>query len=281
MALFQINGKDVELYHGASDGADAIQETATGSGGPRVMVKLQCAWADRYTVFAGMLGSASGSTTSISRIPPFLYPPSPNLACLGISNARGTKYKGDWNYEKCVFDAEFGVPAFDFPGWPGGTTDPSGVPYTTTTTRVSAEVIQIPIGGYKFTSGVDSGKAVPESQIGLTVPHSEITITRHMMPGVPYNEVMQYVGKVNSTTVRIGNRIYAIGELLFNGFDHKPTADGAASRTFELVYSILGVAGHTWNQVIDRDGQWITINTETDLSGEYPFESADWWNNLP
>jgi hypothetical protein len=280
-ALITIGGYEVDLLTGSGDHAEAVRESSPQNAGPRVSVRLKCSWAGRYTVWAGLLGSASGGPGSIYRAAPFAYPPSPNLYCLAIPDSQGVGYMGDWNFKTCHFTAEFGVPTYDIPGSTNGVADPSGVPWTTTRARGSAEVIQIPIGGYKFTSGVDSGKAVPESQIGLTVPHTEITLTRHLMPYVPFSEANAYLGKLNSVAVTLGNQEYAAGELLFNAWDFAPTNDGGGARTWEIVYTLLGVGGHTWNQVIDRDGQWVTINTETDLSGEYPFESADWWNNLP
>jgi hypothetical protein len=281
MAILTIGGYPVELYHGDGDGSDMISESASPGSGPTASVRMQCEWDARYIVFAGLTGSVSGGPGSIYRAVPMSYPPSPGLVCLGVSDIKGTKYIGGWNYEHCIFTAQFGIPTWDVPGGELGSNDPTGQPWTTTRARVSADVVQVPTSTYKWTSGADSGKAIAEAQVGISVPHVEVTITRHIMPYVPISEAMTYIGKINTSAIALGNHSFAAGEFLFGGFSCSTSANTTGERTFEVEYSFLGVSGHTWNQILNRESSWVAINTAADGSGTSPFQSANFWANLP
>ena len=280
--LFYIGDVPVKFAFPDGDAGSCIDENAGSGTAPVATVQLQCPWADRYIVFSGLLGTATGGPGAIYRVAPFAYPPSPNLFCVGISSARPTgRHTGGWDWDECRFSATFSYPPFNFVGQSGGITDPSGQPWTTTRARVSANVTQVPLGTFKWLSGTDAGKAVPEAQLGITVPHTEYVLTRHLMPYLPIDEAETYVGKVNDTEISIGNRTYNAGELLFAGMGGECNADVQANRTFRAEYTILGVKGHTWNQLLDRKLVWIEVNTEADGSGDAPFGEADFWNGLP
>jgi hypothetical protein len=279
--LFTIGGYPVEGYHGDGDGGDMIEEESQGGTGPSASVRLICDWDARYVVWAGLMGSVTGGPGSIYRAVPVVYPPSPNLVCLGVGQSRGVKYIGGWNYEKCLFAARFGIPTWDVPGVDTGSADPTGQPWTTTRARVSAEVVQVPTGTYKWTSGTDSGKAIPEAQVGISIPHVEVTVTRHIMPYVPIAEAMSYIGTINNATITLENHNFTAGQFLFAGFSSSKSASTNGERAFEVEYTFLGVSGHTWNQIIDRAGNWVTINTDAGGSGNSPFSSSAYWANLP
>jgi hypothetical protein len=219
---------------------------------------MQCEWDARYIVFAGLTGSVSGGPGSIYRAVPMSYPPSPGLVCLGVSDIKGTKYIGGWNYENCVFTAQFGIPTWDVPGGELGSNDPTGQPWTTTRVRVSGEVVQVPTGTYKWTSGTD------------------------IMPYLPIAEAMAYIGTVNTTAnITLGNHTFNTGELLFSGLTSSTSSNTTGERTFEVEYSFLGVSGRTWNQILNREGNWVTINTASDSSGNFPFRYTSFWVSLP
>jgi hypothetical protein len=280
VALLSIGGYSLEFADPSDDGV--LSEEAPPGQGPQATIQFQCPWEGRYSVFAGLVGTASGGPGAIYRQPPLQYPPSPNLYCLGVGNARPWgRYQGGWVWEYCRFTATFGIPSYSWEAQPEGVTDPSGQAYTTTRFRVSADVTQVPLGTFVWTSGTDSGKPVPDAQLGIMVPHTEVTITRHLMPFVPLAEAASYVGKVNTSAVSIGNHSFTAGQFLFAGMSGSASADTAGTRNFEVEYTLLGAHGHTWNQLLDRGLAWVTINTAAGGGGNSPFGSADYWTALP
>jgi hypothetical protein len=280
-SLFTIGGLPVTFAFPEGDPGGCIEESVSSGQPPVATVQLQCPWAGRYYVWKGMLGTATGGAGSIYRQAPMTYWDSPNLVCVAIAGARPIRHTGITTFSECRFTATFTYPTYNFPGQQNGITDASGVAWTTTRIRVSAQVTQVPLGTFVWTGGADSGKAVPEAQLGITVPHTEISITRHLMPYLPISEAESCVGTVNSNPVTIGNRTYANGELLFAGMSGDIECDVSCNRTFKCDYTMLGVKGHTWNQILDRQLTWQTVNTNSSGTGNAPFASTDFWNILP
>jgi len=279
--LFTIGGYDVKFAFPEGNPGDAIEESVSQGQPPVATVQLQCPWRGRYIVWRGLLGTATGGPGSILRQPPFQYWDSPNLVCIGISGAKPIQHVGGFQFTECRFTAAFSYPTYNYPGQQNGITDPSGVPWTTTRVRVSAQVTQVPVGTFVWTGGTDSGKAVPEAQLGISVPHTEISITRHLMPYLPIAEAESCVGTVNTNPVTIGNRTYSGGQLLFAGMSGDIECDVSGNRTFKCEYTLLGAYGHTWNQILDRQLTWQTVNTNSSGTGNAPFASTDFWNILP
>lgn len=277
MPLWTVNGYDVELYHGDGDGSGAITEASPYGQGPSATVQLQTEWAGRYDVFTYLQGYATGGSGSILRVLPIAYPPSPNLFCLSIGGIKGIRYKGGWDYERCQFTAEFGVPSFTMDGV---SADPSGKLWTTTRSRVSAEVTTVPTGTFYWTAGVDAGTTVADSQLGILAPRVEVSMTRHMMPYAPIQETLAYIGSVNASSVTLGNRTFDAGHLLFAGANITETADVASNRTYEVEYVLMG-ASHDWNALLDKGMVYRLVNTSAGGGGNYPFSYLDYWDNLP
>jgi hypothetical protein len=265
-----LGGYPLYLAFPDGDPGDTIGESFTPGQGqsPVATVQLQCDWNVRYTIWGLMLGTSTGGPGGIIRNYPMQYWDSPNLYCTAITNAKPIQYIGGFKFSKCRFTATFSRPVFD-------------QSFSTISVKVSSQVMQVPVGTFKWTGGVDSGKTVPEAQLGLIVPNTEITITRHMMPYLPIREAELYGGTVNSVPVTIGNATYANGELLFGGMSGEISADVAGNRTYKCEYSILAVKGHTWNQLLDRQLTWQNVNSAVDGSGNAPFASTDFWNLMP
>lgn len=279
-----IGGVSCEIYHGDGKGEEGIRESLT-SDGPHATVKLICAWTDRYKVVKGLGGTATG-TTSITRIPPFKYPDSPNMRCVAISDISGIKFAkradGWGTYTRAVLTAEFGILPYGVDASdPATVSDPSGVPYSTTRFHVNGEVLHLPAGVMKFTDGPDSGKVITDTSENLTLSHMEISLTRHMMPYVPVFESMYFVGSLNLNPVKIGNKTFPKGYILYLGMNATQTVDSAGSITYEVEYNFLCNEDHDFNETLDSTVAWVLINTKVDKTGEFPFNYFDWWNGLP
>ena len=265
-----LGGYPLYLAFPDADPGDTIQESFTPGQGqsPVATVALQCDWNARYVIWGLMLGTSTGGPGGIIRNYPMQYWDSPNLYCTSITNARPIKYIGGFKFSLCRFTATFSKPIFD-------------QSFSTISVKVSNQVLQLPVGTFKWTGGADSGKTVPEAQLGLIVPHTEINLTRHMLPYLPIKEAETFSGTVNSYSVTIGNTTYAIGELLYAGMSGDISADVVGNRTYKCEHAILGVKGHTWNQLLDKSLTWQTVNTAADGSGNPPFGSSDFWNLMP
>jgi hypothetical protein len=91
---------------------------------------------------------------------------------------------------------------------------------------------------------------------------------------------MTYIGKINNATITLAITTSPRGSSFLLGSSSK-SASTNGERAFEVEYTFLGVSGHTWNQIIDRAGNWVTINTDAGGSGNSPFSSSAYWANLP
>jgi hypothetical protein len=257
------------LYLGFPDGdpSDAVQEAFQPGPGqtPTAQVIMQCDWKSRYMIWGLMLGTAIGGPGGIIRNYPMQYWDSPNLYCTAISNAKPIQYVGGFTFSRCRFTATFSRPVYD-QNW------------STIAVKISSQVTQVPVGTFVWQGGVDSGKSVPEAQLGVIVPHTEITITRHYMPYLPIAEAMAYGGTVNVNPVTVSNQRFAPGQLLFGGMSGEISTDISGNRTYKLEYAILGIATHTWNQLLDRALTYQNVATSGSVP---PFASTDFWNLLP
>ena len=259
-------------------GGSAITE-AIDQEGPTASVIFQCAYANRYTLIKGLMGTVIANGRQIVRVPPYQYPPSPNLYCQSISNVYGIKARRDTSgwliYDTARLTANFAVPKWQFnQAAPGGQNDPSGQPWTITKTKTSAEVFTPPGGSY-YVGPFPGGKPAEESSIGVVRPRTEISITRKFMPFLPLNEIQLLAGKVNQDTFIIGNRGLTAGMVLFVGANSEPSNDPAGNPTQDIEYTFMANDDYDWNTFQAKDGTWQALNTKADGSGSKPFASGD------
>lgn len=264
------------------DGSDAITESVPDEKGMVATVEFLVDWATRQDFLKALAGSATLAGGVAVRTPPFAYPPNPELYCSAIGEIRGIKPRrtdSGWiEYRKAVVPAVFKKPSWLFDAAdPAGQNDPSGVPWTTTRFRVSSEVLSPPAGSYYFANG----GPVPQSSLGFVRPRAEISLTRHWMPWVPLQESMELAGACNEFEIRIGNRIFPRGCILYGGMNATDSVDTLGNKVFEVEYIFLGNFEVEWNEIMDRDGAWKLVNTAADLSGDYPFFYDDLWGKLP
>jgi hypothetical protein len=269
-----------------TDGDASIEESVPeGQDGPRVTVTFECAYADRYGLVRGLAGSATGGAGSIVRVAPFAYPPSPNLYCIAVPSIRGVgwKWAGSWaTAREARVTATFGVPRFGFEA-AGSNPDPTGLPWTTTRFRITAEFLKPTYGGtfYWTNGGPQNGKPVPDSGLSLILPHSEVSITRHMMPYIPIAEALEYAGSVNSAPITLSNYTFPAGTILFVGMNATESADSIGNKIFEAEYIFVANYLQRWNDVLQSDGFFYPVNTDASGSGDDPYPSADLFAVLP
>jgi hypothetical protein len=287
-STFQIGGVTCKVFAGDNDGQGAVDESWSMGSPPKAVAKIKCAYADRYTMFRGLVGSISISGTTIIRNPPFQYPPSPGLICTEISSCIGigrmaTDSTGWATWPAAIVTCVFSYPGFSTDsGSPAGQGDPTGQAYTTTRTRTSGEVFTPEGGTFFWNGGSDNGKQVSESSIGLVRPRTEISITRHMLPVMNLNFLESYIGSVNANPIPIGNYTYGTGTILFAGFSTEPSADVTGAPAQEVEYTLLANGnGQDWNQLIDRDYTFQFVSTNKLGGGTKPFEYKDWWSVMP
>jgi len=258
-------------------GSRAVVERVT-SNGPEADVMFKCPYNQRFTVVRGLLGGVVATGKTLTRLYPLRYPPSPNLFCTSIGDITGLKPFTDgfgWlNYQYSIIPAHFSVPGWD--AIPGYTNDPSGKLFTTTRFRVSGQVFSPPIGSYYYQGGTYAGKPVPDSKQSLIRPQVEISMTRQLMPFVPLDAAMTYVGSVNSSSVTIADHVFPRGCLLFMGIDTDPVADpSTGNRCFNIPFSFIGTYQVEWNEVMDPTGAWQLVNDDPGGTGDPPFAYED------
>jgi hypothetical protein len=272
----------VAFENGEAGVEESIPE---GQDGPRVNVTFECDYASRYQFLKGLCGSSSGGPGGIVRVPPFAYPPSPNLFCIAVPSIRGVGWKWDGSWataREARITATFGVPKFGFEA-AGGNPDPTGLPWTTTRFRITAEFLKPTYGGtfYWTNGGPQNGKPVPDSGLSLILPHSEVEISRHWMPYIPIAEALEYAGSVNSVPITLSNYTFPAGTILFVGMNASETADTIGNRVFECSYIFVANYLQRWSDVLQSDGFFYPVNTDPSGSGDDPYPSADLFAVLP
>jgi hypothetical protein len=238
---------------------------------PQATVTFTCAASDRYQLIQDLVGTVVAAGNSAIRTYPYQYPPSPNLICTAIESV---EFYGKpellpgltlpWLARSmCKVRARFGLPA-----WFQGTQDPSGLPYTTTSISLGADVLTLPDTTYTFPSGWTT-----TTPIGLKVPKAIVTMKRHQMPFVPVAQVFPIIGCVNANVVTLAGFACAVGTLLFAGFSSTLTADVLGHITYDIEYQ-FEYRVRPWNQFLSpapTEG-WTE---PTDGNGNPVFASAD------
>jgi hypothetical protein len=260
-------------------GEDCIVEAIGEDNMPTATVRMKCPYNVRYTLFAALKGTSIAIGRAIVRTPPFAYPPSTNLSCHSITDVKMIKPQtvgsgpltgwvtGVW----CTFTANFSVLRYDLTVGGG---DPSGKAYTTTTIKVSAEVLTPPDGAF-YIGPFPSTKKVEEGSLGIIRANCEINMKRVFVPYVPLDAAMTLMkGCVNSIPMQFADRVFLPGCLLFAGFDASPVDDPSGGRTFDLNYVLMGKSDD-WNKFISTDGSLQFLNTAANGSGDGPYTYAD------
>jgi hypothetical protein len=268
-----INGVETTIV------ADSGVREAQPETGAEATVVFQCAYSRRYDLVRGLLPRAVATNDIFVRTIPYPYPPSPNLYVHSISGIEGvapwTDDLGWLQYREARVTAEFRTPQYQFgAGNPaGGGVDPSGLPWTTTTFKVSADVVKLPGTGYVL---IGTGEPLDEQVRGVPLPQVEICMKRHWVPRIPLARMMTLAGCVNSATIQFADYTFPVGTLLFMGGPTDQAVDSAGDVVSELEYILLGrPRGIDWNAFPSRDGTWRRANTNSAGSGSFPFPYAD------
>ena len=289
-------GVPCALFVGDNE-ADAIVEQVTEQG-PQATVKLKCPWSLRWDLYAALLGTTvMGEGGSFSIHPPATYPTviveegsggTGLLICTAITAVTGIKYRTDpegtltgmagWGlYEFAVLTAVFTRPNWYHPAEdPGGQADASGLPYTTTRIKTNSEVYNPPTGAYYYQAGKFQGQPIFEGSLGIMRNRAEISMVRHRFPALPLSRALTDGGCVNDDVVTFGDYDFAKGCLLFTGNNSDPTGDaGSVLITQDVEFTFLGDSENDWNSVMDPDGVWQIVNSDSAGAGKPPFKYVD------
>jgi hypothetical protein len=241
-----------------------------------------CNWSDTQNLAAALLGSVSlNDDGSLSRIPPYNLPFAQKLYASQIGDERPLNPKRDVSgwvyYEQSEISCTFSCLTWQIDGGDQtGQIDPSGLPYTTTKFRVSSEILQPPKGYYYVAPFGPSAKQANEALIGYVSPRVEISMTRHWQPRIPLEEALSLVSTVNDETIKLANRTFPRGTLLFAGLSNDPRNDSNGYPVQELEYTFLGKFDVEWNEFLDGESQAFQfLNTKQDGTGDFPFEYVD------
>lgn len=294
-----IGGVDCTISFGPDGTSEGLTESWPVDG-PTATVYYRCAWDQRYTLAAALMGSSSYVGGVLVRVPPHAYPTSPNLICgslgtiqpLGLSvlqSAQGLAPAGWITAQYAIIPATYVIPRYDVGSSSNPPQDPSGQPWTTTRFRISGDVFTPPNRAFKYVSrpgdpnypqGTSAGVPVADSLFGIVRPQIEISMTRHRVPvqGFSVATITDYIGTLNSLPLTFGDATFEEGHLLFAGFNATYTIDTLGNQTFEVEYGILGRTDYSWNTLMAPDSNWYLVNTQADESGMYPFAYTDFAN---
>lgn len=275
----------IRVPEGRTDGV--IVEAVGYNQPPTAKLTFKCPWVDRYAVLLGLGGGVTGTAQRPVRIPPFLYPDSPNLRVISIDRMAShgkmaLRTSDGWpTFDYALIDVTFGVFPWGFDQQdPGTQNDPTGQPWITTRFKSSSEII-VPTGGtFKWSEGPFAGKPVQDGKLAFIRGKFEIAITRHWMPAVPVQYMMFFENTINDSDVTIGDFTYPRGFLMLGPTNSVESADTLGNRTYEVEHTILGQRDYDWNSFFAPDWNFYHVDTAGDGSGRKPAEFADWFTPL-
>lgn len=209
--------------------------------GPNATIKLLCFWSDRYAIANALVGTAVLAGSSVIRIFPAAYPPSPNLYAVEVSEIGGIgapSQSGGW----IVYPYAYLVVRFARPKW---VNDVSGVPWTSTSFQFSGEFLTLPGSYYQFVDGTPT-----QTPIGLVIPQVDISFKRHFLPLSEnlLETITGLMGTVNTAT------FFGFGPetLLFQGASIQGSTDSAGNATYETEYKFT-FRPLNWNKFLKPD----------------------------
>lgn len=251
----------------SGEGKDAVRERVTPQG-PEATVKYKCAWGSRIQLMRDLVGTSVQSGGSFVRIPPYPYPPSPNMYCMPDVQIEGMGkprvVNGFVAYDYAILTATFRVPAL---GFDTGQQDESGKPWTITSLNVSAEQIPAPGPAYTF---VTSGKSASQSNVAILVPQIEITFKRMWVPYIPMSVLALLTGHVNNSGFLVGDFVAPIGTVLFFGAGTQVVFDSAGNKNQDIEYKFV-YRYIEWNKFLTPAGDFDFVTS----SGGPPFPPGD------
>jgi hypothetical protein len=244
---------------------DGGPQESEASGLAQASVVFKCVYTERYNLVRALLGGIG--------LPPFPYPPSPNLYALETPNvvpARSSTIKTDilgWpTYDEAEVTCRFGILPFGFDA-----SHPSGEAYATVSTKTTGEFLTFPDSSFKFVDG----SATPVGQdVGRPMPQSAISFKRFWLDNIRQDVIASLIGKINADPWRIGRQTYLAGTLLFLGGDSEEEFDTIGGYKANVDFQFAHRPVH-WNYYWHPTAAAWTLVTHNGLSGGVPpFELA-------
>jgi len=298
-----VNGVDVSIWVGEDGQQGGIVESATDDG-LEVVVTFLCDYSQRRQLLYKLSGDSFWDGNTVTRTNPYTlgaiveqYTSGytfewQKYICTSIGQMKPIQWRTDedgsvtglegWGYySKVIIPATFSRVPYEIGDeeFDGETyVDPSGFPYTTTEIKLSGEVFQPPTNTYAFKT-VDYGAG----NIGIIQPRSEITFTRHMMPGVlPWDVIQSTIGCVNDHPFALSGTTIPAGTLLVVGMENDPKPSfgtGNILQTIKWSCVALGPVQNSdgttrireWNEFLAPNGTWDFV---VDKKGNYPYPYA-------
>jgi|GEM_PF-4945693 len=292
---FYIGG--VECAHRMPGGRIAATE-ASPAEGPQVSIPIKCAWDDRWSLVKALRGTCTLNPDGLTftRSAPYALTDNPRLVCVstGAFEYIGSAVDSAGNLANpngyAVVPANFSPVPWQFDdGDPSGQRDASGEAWTVTKIKPSAEVYQPPGGSY-WLGTFPSTTPLDEASIGFLRANVEIQVTRKFHALMNLGAICDSLGCVNSTTMQFGDKTFdgdgggsdpTGGTLLLIAAEaSEPYFDCLGNPVMDINYTFLGRTVAGWNQVQDRTGAWVAVNSKADGTGDPPFPSFD-FTTLP
>jgi hypothetical protein len=240
-----------------------IREAVGATDGPKATVRFLTNWGDRYTFINNVVGTAILSGSSIIRIDPQPYPPSPNIYAIEVPEVVGigkpTRTASGWiSYPYAAITIGFGIPPW--------LSDVAGMPYTQTTITHGNEFYTVPDSVYLFADGTPTMNAT-----GIQIPTIDLQFRRHRMP-----MSLSLLAQINTLQGYVNNGTFlgfAAGTLLFNGASAEESSDVGGNRTYSLDYSFtFRYIPHNYELHPNRTTGWAAVS---DGSGNMKHSAAD------
>ena len=209
------------LSHQEMDGSPTESQDQYG---PRIQRKLLCAWADRWTLIAQLLGHTEGGIYYLAHKCP--YHSSLRAQSIGGISGWGERTQqagATYVYEFAEIDVDYRRATTDPAS--GDSADPN-MTYISESIEGAAEFLTVPTKGLYWVTGVPLGTDEAPAMLLKTI---NWVYTIHRLAVIP-EEFLSYIGGINSapiTSITL-NRTFAARTLLYNPpqFSRDITSEG-------------------------------------------------------
>lgn len=235
-------------------------------GGWTATLAFKVAMADVFTFCSWAAGTPTlydlGGGVTATRIVPLSHPENTKLLCRGIDATA----KGGWTPGNPVWDRQWSAASvvLTFKSVPYATD--GSAPFMVTETRTGSETYTLAGTRLAFAD------ATPiQADAGLNVPVLTYSTTVYQAAALGDDVVAPLTGKVNSSTVQLGDYVCPVGTVRFDGMQSRLSTTATFQKAYERGL-MFAFRRYPWNQFLKPTGVWDYAQKP---DSSYVYESAN------
>ena len=240
------------------NGVKSLQENLNNES-PSVTWVEDASWSNRYNLAFDLIGGWRNVGGFMVFLPPARYTYLPGLVCKSVDITPNGSINSSGDWDLATFSITYGKPDEE---------EDENVDIGELSLDASAEMLSLPKGGggFEWSSGVDSGKKLKDTDITpqLTIPMIQIRLKRKL-PYLTLGAITSLIGRINSSTLNVAGYGFGTNQVLFTGakVSKKFTSDG--NELWEYEFEFVAKT-FSWNSFFHPSG-WQSITPQLYSTG--------------